>query len=57
LPRQLGDWVSAGEDLNGELLSLVRPEPLGRPGDEIGDGTGSEGLAMSFSWGGESPGG
>ena len=38
LPRQFGDRLRPGEDLHGELLPPVRPEPLGRPGRELGQG-------------------
>jgi hypothetical protein len=41
-PSQLGDWMSLGEDLNSEILPLGRLEPLGRTGDEVGNGDGSE---------------
>jgi hypothetical protein len=37
VPRQLGDRVSAGEDLDREILPLGRPESLGRPGDGVRD--------------------
>jgi hypothetical protein len=32
LPGQLGDRVSPGQDLHGEIPPLGRQEPLGRPG-------------------------
>jgi hypothetical protein len=42
LPSQLGDRVSPGEDLYSEIPPLGRQEPLGRPGDEVGNGDGSQ---------------
>jgi hypothetical protein len=39
LPRQFGDRVSPGEDLNRETLALGRQESLGRPGDGVRDGS------------------